>query len=325
MRLVIDNKVITEPIINILKQVRAETGFTLYNDIQDKGDNLMVCCPRHKNGIEKHPSCSVLNTDTDPNVPIGWHHCFTCGLSLPLEAVIGECFGRDVEFGKEWLKDHYGNVFIDRKEVLPEINFNKSTQVKKYIDESVLREYEYYHDYMWERKLTKEVVDKYEVGYDPQRMMLTFPVRDEKGNLCMITARSTQLKMFHIDKNIEKPVYLLYYMLKDNVKTVYVCEGQLDALTACSYGYPCVATMGGPSAHQISILNRCGIRNMITVFDNDEAGYRFTQVFNKSISKDILVSNFSWQGIDKKDINDFSEEEFTLELEKQGLSFKYHK
>lgn len=317
MRLVIDNKVITEPIINILKQVRAETGFTLYNDIQDKGDNLMVCCPRHKNGVEKHPSCSVLNTDKDPNVPIGWHHCFTCGLSLPLEAVIGECFGRDVEFGKEWLKDHYGDVFIDRKEVLPEISFNKSTQVKKYIDESVLREYEYYHDYMWERKLTKEVVDKYEVGYDPQRMMLTFPVRDEKGNLCMITARSTQLKMFHIDKNIEKPVYLLYYMLKDNVKTLSVCESQINALYMNSIGYPAVGLIGTGSQHQYQVLKRCGIRNFILWFDGDDAGRKGARRFKEAMGDECMITDVILPN--GKDVNDLSKEEIDELYKKYSL------
>ena len=325
MQLIVDNRVIEEPIVNILKQVRQETGFTLYNDIHDKGNNLMVTCPFHKGGQERRASCSVLNTEDDPKVPRGWHHCFTCGMSLPLDAVIGKCFGKDAQFGKEWLKDHYGNIWIEKKVVLPEITLDGKKKNHNYLNESVLDDYDYYHDYMWERKLSKEVVDKYRVGYDPTRQMLTFPVWDERGNLVTVTGRSVKTKLFHIDKFIEKPVYLLNFMLRDNVKILYVCEGQLDALTACSYGYPCVATMGGPSAHQISILNRCGIRNMITVFDNDEAGYRFTQVFNKSISKDILVSNFSWQGIDKKDINDFSNEEFTLELEKQGLSFKYHK
>ena len=65
---------------------------------------------------------------------------------------------------------------------------------------------------MWERKLSKEVVDRFRVGYDPQRRMLTFPVWDEKGHLVMITGRSVQTKMFHIDKEVDKPVYLLNFM-----------------------------------------------------------------------------------------------------------------
>lgn len=36
---------------------------------------------------------------------------------------------------------------------------------------------------MWKRKLSKEVVDRFEVGYDPKQNMLIFPVRDEKEYL----------------------------------------------------------------------------------------------------------------------------------------------
>ena len=314
MQLVIDNRVITESIKTILEQVRIESGFTLYKDIQDKGDNLMVQCPCHKSGQERHPSCSVLNTDDDPNVPRGWHHCFTCGMSLPIEAVIGKCFGRDTEFGKEWLKDHYGDIFVEHKVVLPEITFNKSTPVKKYLEESMLNDYDYYHNYMWERKLSKEVVDRFRVGYDPQKRMLTFPVWDEKGHLVMITGRSVQTKMFHIDKDVDKPVYLLNFMLQDNVKTIYVCESQVNTLYMNSLGYPAVGLIGTGSATQYKILRRCGIRNFILLFDGDEAGRKGAQRFKDNMGDEFMITDVILpQG---KDVNDLSPQEIKSLLEK---------
>lgn len=313
MQLIVDNRVIEEPIVNILKQVRQETGFTLYNDIHDKGNNLMVTCPFHKGGQERRASCSVLNTEDDPKVPRGWHHCFTCGMSLPLEAVIGKCFGKDVQFGKEWLKDHYGNIWVEKKVVLPEITLNNKKKNHNYLDGSILDNYDYYHDYMWERKLSKEVVDKYRVGYDPNRQMLTFPVWDERGNLVTVTGRSVKTKLFHIDKFIEKPVYLLNFMIRDNVKILYVCESQINSLYLNSLGYPAVALIGTGTPHQYDSLKKCGVRSFVLCFDGDFAGRKGAERFKKYMGDEFMIKDVILpQG---KDVNDLSKEELEILFE----------
>lgn len=45
------------------------------------------------------------------------------------------------------------------------------------------------------------------------------------------------------------------------------------------------------------------------MFDNDDAGKRFTEKFNKNIRKDVFVLNCQLPK-GKKDINDLSEDEF---------------
>lgn len=314
MELRIDNRIIQEPIKRILEQVRAETGYVYYNDIKDRGGNLMVSCPCHKGGQEKHPSCSVFTDVSDPNIPVGWHHCFTCGISLPLEAVVGRCFNKDPFFGREWLKEHYGDIWVEDKEVLPQINLKNSKPKKHYLDESILQKYNYYHDYMWERKLTKEVVDRFCVGYDPERKMITFPVWDEHGGLVMITGRSVVTKVFHIDKEVEKPVYLLNFMLKDNVKTLYIAESQINALYLNSLGYPAVGLIGTGSEHQHKVLKRCGIRNFILCFDGDIYGRKGAERFKKALGDEFMITDVILpQG---KDVNDLSPEDLKNLFEK---------
>ena len=320
MRLKIDHKLITTPIDVILTTARSELSNGKLKDIKNHGRNTLITCPCHKGGRESTPSCFVLNVDDDPKVEYGYAHCFTCGYAEPLPKVIADLFDKDLEFGKDWLCDRFCSTFVVEDELLPSIELSPKSNEPEFLDESILEQYDYYHPYMWERKLTKEVVDEFRVGYDHVRDAITFPVYDEKHRLKMVTARSVKTKRFYIPEGVDKPVYLLYNILERGMDTIFITEAQIDALTAMGWGYPCVATMGCPSKRQIDILNKSGIRSIIAIFDNDESGARFSLRLKKNLRKDILFDTFSWGGLNKKDINDFSPAEFDQEMQKQGFS-----
>lgn len=176
---------------------------------------------------------------------------------------------------------------------------------------------------MWKRKLTKEVVDRFRVGYDKLRDMITFPVWDEANNLKMITARSTKTKLFNIPKNADKGklLYLLNFAIQDKVPMIGITEAQIDALTSWGYGFPCVATFGSPTKDQINLLSKSGIRVIVTLFDNDEAGIKFTNMVNRNLPKNIMTINIKLPE-NKKDINDLSKEEFENCLNSQGITWR---
>lgn len=312
MDLIIDNKIINAPIPDILKQIKKETGANLFKDIQFKRDNYVITCPQHKGGQENHPSCNIYCGDS-PEVEYGTVHCFTCGYSVPLYKLVADCFNEKDDFGKAWLVDRFGDTFIETQRILPAIDVSKKASVKK-LDESILREFDYYHPYMWTRKLSRDIVDKFRVGYDKATDALTFPVYDEHNNLVMITKRSVSSKAFHIDENVDKPVYLLNYIQSQNIKTVIIVESQINALTAWTYGYPAVALFGTGSEHQYDILNKSCIRHYILMFDGDSAGDSGAKRFIKNIRKDVFVDVVKLPR--GKDVNDLSKEQF-LDLFKQ--------
>ena len=309
MKLKIKNRIITEPIINILYQARKEANNGKLKQIIDKHNgNLLITCPSHKGGYESKPSCTVsLSTETD--LEPGFAHCFTCGYSAPLSQLINDIFNEteDMSFGEEWLKERYGNTLVSSVEYLPEIILDKKIEEKTFLDESILTNYDYYHPYMWHRKLSQEVVDMFRVGYDKTRDAITFPVYDEKHRLVMITARSVNTKMFWIPAEIQKPVYLLYYILENNIKTVYVCESQINCLYLWSLGYPSIGLFGTGSSTQLETLRKSGIRNFITVFDGDTAGQRGAYRFRKNMPKDCFITDILLPA--GKDINDLTPEE----------------
>lgn len=308
MQLKIKNRLITEPIINILYQARREANNGKLKDIIDKHNgNLLISCPIHKGGCEKKPSCTVaISTETD--LEPGFAHCFTCGYSAPLTQLITDVFNEDdVSFGEDWIRERFGSTLVSSVEYLPEIVLEKPKVKKTFLDESILTEYDYYHPYMWHRKLSKEVVDMFRVGYDKNRDAITFPVYDEKHRLVMITARSVNTKLFWIPADVQKPVYLLYHLLENNIKTAYVCESQINTLYMWSLGYPSIGLFGTGSERQLEVLRRCGIRNFITCFDGDEAGQRGAYRFRKNMPKDCFITDVHLPA--GKDVNDLSAEQ----------------
>lgn len=307
MNLIINNKVITAPIIEILKQLKSELKHPYFKNVVSKGKNIVCTCPHHKDGQENHPSCNIFNDMDDPNVEYGWVKCFSCGYNVPLYQMINDCFGEVGDFGKEWLVERFGDTFMTEALILPEITLNKQSsnyQANNYD----LSKYDYYHDYMWTRHLTKEVVDKYRIGFDPETNCLTFPVWDENDRLVLLTKRSVSSKHFYIEENKDKPVYLLNFMLKEHKSCLYIAESQINALTLQSWGYPGVALFGTGSEHQYDILRKCGIRNFILCFDGDKAGELGANRFIKNIGNNVFIT------IKKlpfgKDINDLTKEEF---------------
>lgn len=310
MELIINNKNIKGNIVDILKKLRLETGnkyFKVIKPSNDSLDNVLITCPHHKNGQEANPSCYIVGSRKDKDVEFGKVHCFTCNFTSTLPYLVAYCFNKDIEYGNNWLIENFGGDVILNMD-LPPIELNNKDN-NNFLDESILNNYNYYHPYMWERKLTKEIVDKFKVGYNKLTNSLTFPVWDDRNNLVMITERNINNKNFYIEKGKEKPVYLLNYLINNNITTAYIAESQINALTLQSWGYPGVAMLGGGTKYQYEILKKSGIRNYILCFDGDKAGDYDISNFIKNMPKDILIS-IKVMPRDGRDINDLTKEQF---------------
>ena len=305
MRLIVDNYAIDEPIINILKKIKYECNGAYLNYMEDKGEDILVQCPFHNNGQEKHAACYVYNERMGDLEP-GFFHCFACGEQGPLYKIVAHCLSLNDNDARMWLKNNFGGALISQAQYLPEISLcNKAT--KKVLDEGILRNYDYYHPYMWERKLSKEVVDKFRIGYNPKNHSITFPVRDEKGDLVMITERFINFKRYVIPKEVDKPVYLLNEILKSGITSVVVCESQINCLYSWSLGYPAVCLFGTGSEHQYELLNKSPIRHYYLAFDSDYAGKKGLNRFLNNIRDDVIVDILPIPP--NKDLNDLSESE----------------
>lgn len=309
-------------ILNELKrQVYEKTGKTILHKMKKSGNNIMICCPNHNNGQEKKPSCGIT-TIAYPDHPAGTVHCFACGYTDSLDGMIAKCFGYDdVSYGTKWLIDNFaGGESYQRPSLFQGNSREVKKEVMNYISEEELAKYRFYHPYMYKRRLTNEVIEKYDVGYQKDFLVyedattgykkydevVTFPVKDINGNCLFVSRRSIKGKTFYLPTNLEKPVYGLYELPKD-CRQVIICESVINALTCVVYGRPAVALFGTGNKSQYEVLNKLPVRKYILALDPDEAGEKGCKRLRYNLKGKLIDKLIIPKG---KDINNLSYEEF---------------
>ena len=302
------------------------------------GDWYQCKCPIHSDGNEKKPSCGVLLHDQYRNghmMKAGWVNCFSCHWSKPLPDTITEILKRKnisksvFDWLKENIPDFDGEVgefdylmpqelsqSLQSKYAIDYINTQMLKKTENYVSEQELASYRMVVPYMYQRGLTDEIIEKYDIGYDanfipPGRKKplpcITFPVKDIKGNTLFLCRRSVEGKFFHYPQGVEKSVYGIYE-LPEGTKSVIVAESCLNALKAVRFGYNAVALLGTGTSYEIDQLKQLGVSEFVLCLDGDEAGRRGTEKLKKALSRVALV--WTIQMPSDKDINDCTEEEF---------------
>lgn len=315
----INNYVIQTPIIEMLQDIQSKLLNGKLRDIRERGDEIVATCPFHKDGKEEKPSCYVYCGDSKDGLASGTFHCFTCGEKGPFWKFVAACFGKSDEWAKSYLSKNYGKyagdsaISIDPIELPKQkASIYKTSLFRSQGDKRLEREvdgYQSWHPYMAKRKLSRQVCETFQIKYDPVEKCIVFPVWDDQGNLVMLTRRSVMSKMFRIDADKQKPVYLLNHLKKNNISTAYVCESQINCLYLWSLGYPAIALFGTGSQQQYQILNRSGIEHYYLCFDGDQAGDNGIKRFLANIKPSVLVDIYVLPR--GKDMNDLSAEEIS--------------
>lgn len=304
---------ILEDEISVLEKLRndlLQEGKDVLRNFKKSGNNIQFTCPIHNDGMERNPSCGITINDTE-KTKSGTVHCFACGYTATLEEMISNCFGYNDSgnFGKKWLVKNFVTVSVNsRKEI--HLNMSRTGIEKKrynYVSEEELQSYRYFHDYMYKRKLTDPIIEKFDVGFDPKQNTLTFPVRDITGNTLFIARRSVNTKYFHYPSGVDKPVYGVHE-LPNSVDEVIICESIINCLTCWVYGKYAVALNGTGTVKQYEQLKGIKCRKFICALDPDNAGRRGTDKIKKYLGRYKIVTEYVIPT--GKDINDLTKEEF---------------
>jgi DNA primase len=251
-------------------------------------------------------------------------HCFACNEVHTLPEVVSHCFGKHEDlsgsWGWKWLLKNFAVVQVEeRKDV--ELDFDRTFGKTRsgnasgitgisYISEEELDSYRYIHPYMYKRRLTDEIIELFDIGYDKLTKCITFPVRDRDGNCLFIARRSVVTKFFNYPEGVAKPVYGIYELYKTGREheDLIICESMLDALTAWVYGRTAVALNGLGNELQFKQLQSLPCRKMILGTDNDAAGKQARTRIRKNLHGKILTEYVFPDG--KKDLNDLEIQEF---------------
>lgn len=320
--------------LEVLEELRSQlalNGIYRFKILRPTNNHIQFNCPFHNNGQEQKPSCGITTSDIKYNdghiVKAGTVHCFACGYVSSLEEMISRLFGKDDMgvFGSEWLRKNFLTVeYENRPEIKLNLERNKKEvkQETKYITEEELDKYRYIHPYMYKRKLTDDVIEMFDVGYDGNFVLknksggeshlrcITFPVRDEDGNTLFVARRSVDTKFFHYPSGALKPVYGLYELKKlpKYPTEVIICESIINCLTCYSYGRPAVALNGTGTEYQYRQLKQLPCRKYILGLDPDKAGYSGRQKLRKALGSTKIITELDIP--EGKDINDLTKEEF---------------
>ena len=313
----VNNHVILDDTQDILIELRKQlelNGVKRFAKFIDSGNNIQTNCPFHKEGQERKPSFGI-------NKKTGECHCFGCGWSGTLSEMISNCFGKDDfgAYGNKWLIRNFLSVAVESRPDI-DVDFCRrkkiTSETKKYISEQELDSYRYTHPYMYKRKLTDEIIDLFDIGYDKNTECITFPNRDINGNCLFVARRSVKTKFFNYPQDVEKPVYGLYEcnICAKTIKNwfpdeIIICESMIDALTCWVYGKYAVALNGTGNENQFKTLRNMPNRKFILATDMDEAGLKARERIRQSLGNK-LVTEYVWDINVAKDINDMNKEYF---------------
>ena len=273
-----------EDIVEKLREDAESKGKFLFSEIKLRKEYLSVTCPYHKLGHEKKPSAGF-------RVDNGYFSCFICSEKHSLIEVISHCLDISTEKAFEWLKENF--VYNISKDISVNITPKKKQEKKKinYLDNSIMTKYRMFHPYMFERKMSKDTVRKYDIGFDKESQCIIFPNKDEKGNILFLAKRSVKTKFFHYPTDVDKPIYGLYELSRDFPDTKYtiITESMINCLTCRSWGYAALALNGTGSAEQLNKLAKLDYTTYTLALDGDEAGFKGTEKIIKKLRNKKLI------------------------------------
>jgi len=156
------------------------------------------------------------------------------------------------------------------------------------------------------RRVTKESVIKFDLGYSEKQGSVIIPIHSPDGMCLGFVARTIEGKEFKNTPGLPKSKVLFNLHRVKSSSIVYVVESSFDAIRLDQVGFPAVATLGANvSVSQIRLLEKY-FNNVVLIADNDEAG---------DIMKDKLVEKLGHLvtviSLDKKykDIGDMDDDE----------------
>lgn len=202
--------------------------------LKKNGQTYKACCPFHG---EKTPSFTVYPKENR-------FHCFGCKETGDVIDYIQkrEGFSNSLDAMK---------YLADRHNIILEGIDEESIKRKKASIEKVRREYKPFYqerdeaiEYLISRKISKEVTEKFAIGYNKKNHAVTIPFKNAYGELVGMSARFLSEDAPNKYKNsseteIFKKSELLYGLdvcRKEIQQQIYIVEGYFDVLAMYEFG-----------------------------------------------------------------------------------------
>lgn len=256
-----------------IKRVLVGSGITIESEV---GSDFIIFCPYHNN--TRTPAGEVSKES-------GLFFCFSCQQTAELQELIMKMTGRSyfesIRFIKSKEKETNIEDLVNKKLYKPKEFVPYDELLIKRLSNQALespRALRYFEG----RKITKQSIEKFSLGYSEKQDMVTIPVQSPDGITIGFVARTIEGKEFKNTPGLPKSKILFnLHRIKASSK-VYVLESSFDAIRVDQVGFAAVATLGANvSSSQIELLKKY-FNEICVVADNDDAG---NTMANKLIEK----------------------------------------
>jgi len=280
-----------------VKRVLEGVGIEVVSETES---NFMIFCPFHSNF--RTPAGTISKEK-------GLFFCFGCQISKSLVEFVMSVSNRTYFESVRYIKQKDTETDITRlvnKKLYVAPDFFQFDEILIKRLNNQAQETPKAMNYFYSRKITRESVIKFALGYSDKQDSVTIPIQSPDGMTIGFVARSIEGKDFKNTPGLPKSKVLFNLHRIKSSRFVYVVESSFDAIRLDQVGFPAVATLGANvSSVQMKLLEKY-FSDVVLVADNDEAGSTMTERILGKIGSKVAVLN-----IDKKykDIGEMSDEE----------------
>jgi len=161
-------------------------------------------------------------------------------------------------------------------------------------------------EYYKSRKITKDSVIKYKLGYSEKQDMVTIPVYSPDGLCLGFVGRSIEGKVFKNTPGLPKSKTLFNIQRAKRFDKVFVVESSFDAIRLEQVGVHAVATLGATISKEQRKLLKQYFNQVIVLGDNDEAGKNMSKKMISYFGNGCIAPSLP-EGI--KDVSDLTNED----------------
>jgi DNA primase len=268
-------------------------------DIQKELDtDFIIFCPYHNNF--RTPAGEVSKTK-------GTFLCFSCQTTRDLISFVSEITHRTYFEAIRFVTSKSQNIDIEtavNKALvhIPEYKVFDELIIKRLNNQALNspRSMSYYE----RRRITRDSIVKFNLGYSEKQDMITIPVPAPDGIPVGFVGRSIEGKEFKNTPGLPKSKVLFNLHRVKASSKVYVVESSFDAIRLDQVGFSAVATLGANVSNtQIELLQRY-FNNIIIIADNDEAGGNMRDRIIEKLKSRVSVIQLN---IEYKDIGDMDD------------------
>ena len=230
------------------------------------GTDYIIFCPYHNNN--RTPAGEVSKDH-------GMFFCFGCQTTKTLVEFIMYTSNRTYFEAVRYIKNKEQENSIEdsvNKALIEKPEFVKYDEllIKRLTNQALEspRAVRYFEG----RSITKESIDKFNLGYSEKQDSVIIPVHSPDGLCIGFVARTIEGKEFKNTPGLPKGRVLFNLHRIKTSSIVYLVESSFDAIRLDQVGFPAVATLGANvSAAQIALLKKY-FNNVVLIADNDDAG-----------------------------------------------------